>query len=135
MNYENEIINILSELKEINCVKDFSMRDKTVKISFPDKVKSVFIKPSIDEKQVIEYLKTANHTTIEILRYIISNILSTNTFPTQKQIADSIHKDSTTVCKSFSKLKNINIVYKSDDGKYNLSELSNKIKLVINDII
>lgn len=130
MNYEN-IVNGLSKLKENNLIKNYSYTNKIVGILFSDIPKPIFIKPCIDENEIIKYLKKANSTTIEILKCIIENITLTNTFPTQKQIAKIIHKDITTVCKYFSKLKSLNIIYKGKNHKYNLSELNNDIKKII----
>lgn len=131
MSYKNKIICELSNLKKMKFIKSFSTQDMAMCISFTDRQKPIFIKPTIDEKQVTEYLKTCNSTAIEVLRYIASTISSTKSFPTQKQISDNIYKDNTTVCKIFAKFKNVNLIYKDEDGKYQLSELNNKIHQIL----
>lgn len=131
MNYENKIEIGLLELRKLNFIKEFSVEDRTIHITFPHKPTPQFIKPSMDEIQVIDYLKISNPTTIEILMCIIEELKTTNTFPTQKKIANKIYKDNTTVCKSLSKLKGLNIVYKGEDGNYILSNLNNCMKEII----
>ena len=127
MNNKIKILSGFTELKEMNFIKDFSMESRSVLISLTDISKPKFIKPSMDEIQVIDYLKISNSTTIEILMCIMDELETTNTFPSQKKIAGKIHKDNTTVCKSISKLKAINIVYKSEDGNFILSKLNNRM--------
>lgn len=118
------IKNDLFVLKNKQAIKDFSMEGKEVKIAFNEHKKTAFVKPSFNEREAMDAIKTFNASTIKTLNCIIEEVSSNNEFPTQKYIADAIGKNATTVCKCMAKLKSFNLIYKNQDGKFALSEMS-----------